>query len=170
VLVDTPTGATRRKPLASLVIVAVAVALSASPAGCGSSSASSSAAGRAGSRAGLVVSPSTGAPRSELRFSFTAPVAGGRQGATDIAYTLSIAGPHRSGCVGVHALTLSRVRRGELVTTELGPAQLGRPWCPGRFTARVDELARPVCAAGQMCPQFIRLVARVGRAGFSIAG
>ncbi|MGH2858817.1 MAG: hypothetical protein ACRDMJ_15190 [Solirubrobacteraceae bacterium] len=39
----------------------------------------------------------------------------------------------------------------------------------GAWVARVDELQRPVCAAGQMCPQFIRLVAVAGPARFEIA-
>ena len=51
-----------------------------------------------------------------------------------------------------------------------GPAQLGGPWCPGSYTARVEVIARPVCAQGMMCPQFIRVVAVLGPAVFRISG
>jgi hypothetical protein len=118
----------------------------------------------------LSVNPRVGNPRSELRFSFIVPVATGVSGQTELDDTLSVAGPFRSGCVGFRTASLPSAARGRLLTVRLGPAELGGPWCAGAYTARVEELARPVCRLGQPCPQFIRVVGVVGRARFTIRG
>jgi hypothetical protein len=118
--------------------------------------------------ANLSITPATGHPTSVIRFAFHAPVASGREAHLLLSYALSVTGPHGRGCVAAHGTALGPVTRGELVTATLGPAQLGGSWCVGTYTGRVDELARPVCPAGEMCPQFIRLVAVVGPASFTI--
>lgn len=116
----------------------------------------------------LSVKPTTGDPTSVLHFSFQAPAASGRQGATEASYTLSAVGPHGSGCVGAETMALPAVTRGQNVTAALGPSTSGGRWCAGTYTARADELERPVCSGGQMCPQFARLVAVVGPVTFRI--
>jgi hypothetical protein len=171
-------------------VTALLMALS----GCGSSSTSAStstvggsgSAGRSGTtstttpratsttgaaripHATLSVKPTTGAPTSVLHFSFQAPAASGRQGATDASYTLSAVGPHGSGCVAAETMALPTVTRGQTVSAALGPSTSGGRWCAGTYTARADELERPVCSGGQMCPQFVRLVAVAGPVTFRI--
>jgi len=184
-----------RRPLAGLAlglsVTVFAVALSA----CGSSSApaAAGAAGASGAitsatrtggtstgatstggsatsgsrHAALTVSPTTGDQYTVFRFGFTAPDASGRQGTTESSYTLSITGPHGAGCTAVASATLPPVSQGEPVSATMGPGT-GDRWCAGTYTARADEEARPICTAGEMCPQFIRIVAAVGPVTFQI--
>jgi hypothetical protein len=184
----------RRPGLARLAVTVSVTMLLVALSGCGSSSTSTatSTVGSAGGpgttattssratttrapgtpaipHAALSVTPTTGGPTSVLHFSFQAPAASGRQGATNASYTLSAVGPHGSGCVGTETMALPAVTRGQTVTAALAPSASGGRWCPGTYAARVDELARPVCSAGQMCPQFVRLVAVVGPVTFRIA-
>ena len=182
--------AMRRPGLARLAVTVSVTALLIALSGCGSSStsATTSTAGGPGAtstttspattttgpgasripHAPLTVKPTTGGPTSVLHFSFQAPAASGRQGATDASYTLSAVGPHGSGCVAVKTMALPRVTRGQIVTAALGPSASGGRWCAGTYAARADELERPICAGGQMCPQFVRLVAVVGPVTFRI--
>jgi hypothetical protein len=122
-------------------------------AGCGTSS-----------KQGLSVAPSSPTPSSVLQFSFAAPDTTRRHGSTQQSYTLSVSGPPRRGCVAIHADQLPAITRGEHVTVNV------RPRRDGAFTARVVELARPVCAPETVCPQFVRVVANVGRVRFTISG
>jgi hypothetical protein len=105
-----------------------------------------------------------------VHFSFVAPAASGRFGSTASSYTLSVVGPHAAGCVSTTSRTLPAVARGQQVSAVLDPGQLGGHWCTGTYTARIDELARPICPAGQACPQFVRLMATVGPATFRVRG
>jgi hypothetical protein len=188
----------RRHALAGLAVTVSVVALAPALSGCGSSSASSSAStsasGGSGSAGGsgttsrtgtgatttsrpgrvgiphatLSVKPTIGGPTSVLQFSFRAPQASGRQGTTDASYTLSVLGPHGSGCVAAETMALPAVTRGQMVTAALGPSTSGGRWCTGTYSARADEVERPICSVGQMCPQFVRLVAVVGPVTFRI--
>jgi hypothetical protein len=138
-----------------VIVAAAAVWL----AGCGTSS-----------KRGLSVAPASPKPASVLRFSFTAPDSTGRQGSTQESYTLSVSGPPRRGCVAIHADQLPAITKGQDVTVNVKPSSDGGRWCTGAFTARVVELARPVCAPGTVCPQFVRVVASVGEVRFKISG
>ena len=121
---------------------------------------------RGGSSA-LSVSPTSGSPQSVIRFSFTSPGATADAG-TQVSQSLSVVGPHRSGCVGMHDQAVPLAPSGQAVAVSVGPAQLGGAWCLGTYTARVELLARPKCGQGMMCPQFIRVVAVLGPATFRI--
>jgi hypothetical protein len=70
----------------------------------------------------------------------------------------------------VHDESVPVAPAGRAVHVAVDPAQLGGAWCPGAYTARVEVLARPKCAQGMMCPQFIRVVAVLGPVMFRIAG
>ena len=130
-------------------------------------STTSSGAATGGGPSALSVSPTSGSPQSVIRFSFTSP--GGATGAgTQVSQALSVVGPQRAGCVGTHDEAVAVAPAGQVVTVSVGPAQLGGAWCPGTYTARVEVLARPKCDQGMMCPQFIRVVAVLGPATFSI--
>ncbi|HEY1713249.1 MAG TPA: hypothetical protein VGG07_10120 [Solirubrobacteraceae bacterium] len=118
----------------------------------------------------LTVSPTTGSPRSVIRFAVTPKYEAGEQGTGDISNALSVMGPQKAGCVGVHAQGLSALPPGQTTTVSLGPAQLGGNWCPGTYTARVEILERPKCGQGMMCPQFIRVLAAIGPVTFKISG
>jgi hypothetical protein len=179
--------------------VVAAVAAAAAPAGCGGATHSSSSArsatgsssststasttssggGGAGGGGGgaptprrsvtLTVTPRAGGPQTLFRFAFTAPASSGVQGRTALSYALSVAGPARAGCVGVRSAPVAAVVSGHRSTTTLGPGQLGGRWCAGTYAAKVAELVRPVCASGEVCPQFIRLVAILGPVRFTVA-
>jgi hypothetical protein len=98
----------------------------------------------------------------------TYPVAGPGDG--DISNSLSVMGPQKPGCVGVHEQGLSALPPGHTTMISLGPAQIGGNWCPGTYTARVEILERPKCGPGMMCPQFIRVLAALGPVTFKISG
>jgi hypothetical protein len=123
-----------------------------------------------GGPSALSVSPAVGSAHSVVRFSFTSPERSGPQGATQISDSLSVIGPHRPDCVGVHQEALPSEPAGAMVSAAVGPAQLGGPWCAGTYTARVEVVARPVCGPGMMCPQFIRVIAVLGPVTFRISG
>jgi hypothetical protein len=93
---------------------------------------------------------------------------GGQSG--DISNALSVTGPQKPGCVGVHNQGLSALPPGQATSVSLGPAQIGGNWCPGTYSARVVVLERPKCGPGQMCPQFIRVLAAIGPVSFRISG
>lgn len=186
----------RRHALAGLAVVVSVTALAISLGGCGSPPTASGAGGPGGgsaasgtssvagsstvpttgsptpgvARATLNVTPATGDPNSVLTFSFRAPMASGRQHGLELSYGLSVTGPRGSGCIATHGVTIPPVRQGQAVSIPLGPAQLGGRWCVGTYSASVTGVARPVCEPGEMCPQFIRLVAVAGPASFRIAG
>ena len=114
------------------------------------------------------MAPADGHPGSTVRFILVAPAASGRHGQTQLSYALSVTGPQGAGCAAQHQGPVVVPRAGEAVTTAVGPSQLGGQWCPGGYSARVTELARPVCGPAQVCPQFIRVVAVIGPASFRI--
>lgn len=104
-----------------------------------------------------------------LDFKFTAPESSGRAGGVQKGYTLSVSGPARRGCASLRADELPAITKGEHVNVTVGPPPHAH-WCAGQFTALVQELARPVCTPGVPCPQFVRLVARIGQVRFTIGG
>jgi len=163
-----------RRGLAGLIAWTGTAALALGVIGCGSSLTSSSTAKRptaqAASGRGLTVVPAVARPTSDVRFAFRAPSASGRQGRNAITYSLSVIGARRAGCVWAHDVPVSAPGAGREVSVTLGPAALGGRWCAGTYTARVDELARPACGGGQVCPQFIRIVVVLGPVRFRIAG
>jgi hypothetical protein len=118
----------------------------------------------------LTVSPASGSPHSVIHFAFVPPDTTGVQGHDEVSATLSVMGPQKTGCVGIHQQPLPSLPVGRQASVSLGPAQLGGDWCPGTYTARVEVLARPKCGPGMMCPQFIRVVASLGPATFRISG
>ena len=186
----------RRHALAGLAVAVSVTALAISLGGCGSRSTASGSGGPGGgsgasgtssavgsstvtttgsappamARATLNVNPATGDPSSVLTFSFRAPMASGRQHGMEVSYGLNVTGPRGSGCIATHGMAIPPVRQGQAVSIPLGPTQLGGRWCVGAYSARVTGLARPVCQAGEMCPQFVRLVAVAGPASFRIVG
>lgn len=122
-----------------------------------------------GSAHGLSVTPAVGTPQSVMHFVVTPTTPTGAPGDNDISNALSVMGPQKAGCVGVHQQGLSALPPGQPTTVSLGPAQLGGNWCPGTYTARVAILERPKCGQGQMCPQFIRVLAVLGPVSFTIS-
>jgi hypothetical protein len=123
-----------------------------------------------GSAKGLSVSPAVGSPHSVIHFSITPSYRLGAHGNQDISAALSVTGPQEPGCVGVHQEPLSAPPTGQETMVSVGPAQIGGSWCPGTYSARVVVLERPKCGAGQMCPQFIRVLAAIGPVSFRISG
>ncbi len=118
----------------------------------------------------LTASPASGTPHSVIHFAFMPPDATRAQDHEDVSATLSVMGPQKAGCIGIHEQPLPSLPVGRQASVSVGPSQLGGDWCPGTYTARVEVLARPKCGPGMMCPQFIRLVAALGPATFRISG
>lgn len=185
------TGTTLTRPaLDGLALAVTVAALAIGLSACGSSStgSSSGAAGASGittsatntggassggsgtpgiPHAPLTVTPTAGDQYTAFTFGFTAPDASGRQGTTASSYTLSVSGPHGAGCTAAQSMSVPAATQGQHVTVPMRPVA-GDRWCAGTYTARADELSRPICTAGEMCPQFIRIVAAVGPVTFRI--
>ena len=165
--------AARRRALAVAITAVGAAAL----AGCGSSGGQrSSAAPASGSgntatvHAGrLSIAPAHAQPTSRIRFVFTAPAPSGVRHGMRTAYSLSATGPAGRGCVGVHEAGAPPVGANARATITVGPAQLGKQWCAGRYTARVLELQSAACKPSVPCPQYVRVVATVARGAFTVA-
>ena len=166
----------RRVPVAVRVAVTVA-ALAGLVAGCGgsspkstppSSSTPSVPTATAPAAGPLTITPSRLTPTTEIDFHFTAPVTGGRHGAQEISYSLSVTGPAGANCIGAQEATGPEVAKGARATITVGPSETHKPWCGGSYSARVFELARAHCAEGQPCPQYIRVVATVARASYRV--
>ena len=181
----------RRRDRTRHALAAAVVSLAAALAGCAASSnttssgagatipattapptttTTSSATTPRGGPSALSVSPTVGSKQSVMRFSFASPAATTTQASTQTSGALSVVGPHQAGCVGVHDEAIPSEPAGHTVDVAVGPAQLGGPWCVGSYTARVEVVQRPKCAAGMMCPQFIRVVAVLGPVMFRISG
>lgn len=112
----------------------------------------------------LSVRPSAPKATSRISFAFTAPATAGRHGPSLLSFALAVSGPRHAGCVGPRTTAVPRAVKGQTATVVLGPH-----WCPGAYTARVQEFARPFCKRGQMCPQYIRLVGTLASARFRVA-
>jgi hypothetical protein len=159
------------KALAVLVVAAAAAAF-------GFSLASGDQGGNRGSGTSpssgtsvLTVNPASGSPATAFRFTFTAPDTTGPGGPSGLAYSLGVLGPAtRNGCLAARSAVAGPATKGSEVSIVLDPAKLGGNWCPGSYTARVTEIQRPVCSAGEMCPQFIRVVRTVATASFRVSG
>ena len=125
---------------------------------------------RGSQSSGLTVTPPTGGPSTPFAFRFRAPAASGALSATTrLSYVLSVVGPSRPGCLAARSSPVPDVvTEGSEVLVTLDPAKLGGSWCSGSFQAQVAELQTPVCPPATMCPQFVRLVGVVARAGFRV--
>lgn len=165
----------------------LAVAAAAALAGCGSSATTSTGGAGAPSTSStsstttattsatpaptghrLSVQPAAVGATSTVTFGFSAPASSGRQGSIIISYALGIAGPHRTGCVGLHQTDAPGVR-GRVADVIVGPAQLHGSWCDGPYVASVREIAQPYCRPSQACPQWVRIVGIVATGRFTVA-
>lgn len=160
--------------------LALALGTAVLAAACGSSTTTTST-GHGGAATSPATSPPTGShamivrpaaphPSSTVTFTFTPPQSAGRAGKAQLSYSVLVSGPARTGCVASHGAAPASAVKGRPATVTLGPAQLGGQWCQGTYTARAQELQRPVCAAGQACPMYIRVVGTVASATFTVAG
>jgi hypothetical protein len=157
----------------SVVLAATLAVLAASS--CGSSSSTSNSSSSAtGSRPGtpaageLLVAPSSGHRGTTFTFTFKAPQSAGRHGSTRTEYTLAVATRFRTGCLAERTVPVENAVKGADVTISLDPMKSGGLWCRGTYTARVTEVQMPYCSPGTMCPQFVRVVATVGRTTFRV--
>jgi hypothetical protein len=160
----------RRTVRSGLIRLAVAAGLAVLLGACGTTTTSTSATRThpAAQSPALTVTPATGAPTTVFEVRFTAPASTGTTGGSRRGFQLGVSGPHRTGCVGAGSMALPSAARGAILSVGLDPAKLGGRWCPGTYLARVDELQGPVCSPGMVCPQFVRVVAIVGRVQFRV--
>jgi hypothetical protein len=156
----------------AVVLAATLAALAASSCGSSSTSSTSASSTSSGARSPangqLIVTPTSGHRNTSFTFTFTAPQTAGRHGASQIVYSLTAAARFRTGCLAARTVPVANALKGSEVTVTLDPVRIGGLWCPGTYAARVTELRMPYCAAGTMCPQFIQVVATVGRTTFRV--
>jgi hypothetical protein len=157
----------------SVVLAATLAALAASS--CGSSNSTSSGSSSPGTGAArapgtgkLTVTPVAGRRNTSFTFAFTAPQTAGRHGTTQTVYTLAVTGRFRTGCLADRTVPVAHALKNTEVMITLDPVKIGGLWCPGTYRARVTEIRMPYCATGTMCPQFIQVVATVGRTTFRV--
>lgn len=154
----------RTTTLAATVVAMAALA------GCGSTAGSAATSTRSSSTSasGLTVTPSSGDPTTVFSARFIAPATSATGRRARIGYTLGLAGSGAGSCIAVRSVPITIAVKGRPVLVTLDPARLGGRWCTGAHTARVLELQRPQCAAGIMCPQFVRVIAVIGTATFEV--
>jgi hypothetical protein len=117
----------------------------------------------------IAVRPSTGSPATTFLVTFRAPQRTGRHGGTERRYQLSATGPvGASGCASIAEVSLPSSRAHARVHVKLDPAHFGGRWCPGTFRGQVEEVERPVCPRGKVCPAFVVLLGTVGRFSFHV--
>ncbi len=119
---------------------------------------------------GVSVTPTDGGPRTTFALQFIAPASSGRAGNAKLDFDLGLSAPRLSRCIGARSVQVPPAIKGKQVRVELDPARLGGSWCEGVYRARVIEVQRPVCGAGAVCPQYIRVAAVVGEATFRVHG
>lgn len=134
----------------------------------GSSRSSSHAGSGVPASARLSVTPLVGHPTTVFAVRFSPPASARQVGGQRLGYELSVSGPAQVGCVAASSLSLAKASAGLPLTTRLAPARLGGRWCTGTYALRVSAVSTPICAAGTMCPQFIRVIGVVARASFRV--
>lgn len=165
----------RRNALAALILLGIAAVPAISLAGCATESArtgrrasSTSSSDQGSPKGALSIDPSAGSPRTTFSLRFTAPASSGVTGTFRLGYTLSVTGPGDPGCIGARSLQVASAIKDVPLPISLDPIRLGGTWCPGTYTARVVEVVSPVCTAGMMCPQFVRVVGTVATVKFRV--
>ena len=147
----------------ALAVVAVAAAASA----CGTRGAGSSTSSAHAGATGLTVSPANGGPDATFTVAFTAREASIEVNGARTGYTVAVTGGSGS-CLGDRSVQAAAASAGATLTVALEPGKLGGRWCPGAHTVRVIEVQTPVCAPGSMCPQYVRVIATLGTARFTV--
>ncbi len=146
----------RRHTLArSGAIAAAALAVAASLA--------TAAAGGTLPKTPVAVSPASGSPGTTFTVAYRTVSHTGRVGASIIGDEVQVtsSGGMR-GCIPSASASAPAAAKGALVRVRLVPESLGGAWCSGTYRGRIVETARPYCAPGKLCPQFIVLRGTLG--------
>ena len=117
-------------------------------------------------RAVVRLSPSSGSAHTAFVVGFKAPQAAGASGIRQTSYQITALGPRGSGCEFSAQRTIRKARKGAHERIALRPQERG--WCRGTFHGVVRLVSGPNCVTGQVCPQFVSVVATVGRFKFSV--
>lgn len=125
---------------------------------------------------GVSVSPASGGPDATFTVRFTAPARTGSVGQSIHSDELTVmrnpggrtAGQTPTGCASSGSLSLPPSRAGAAVSVKLNARRFGARWCAGHFRGEVTELARPRCTTGELCPQYVAVLARVGNFSFTV--
>lgn len=118
--------------------------------------------------AGLTISPATGGPDATFTVAFTARDASTEINGARTGYTVAVTGG-RGSCLGDRSVQAAAAAAGSPLTVALDPGKLGGRWCAGAHSVRVLEVQTPVCPPGSMCPQYVRVIATLGTARFTVA-
>jgi hypothetical protein len=119
-------------------------------------------------RLAITVSPAAGSSSATFAVSFRTRDAA--SAATGRYYTVDATGPAggSSACGASGERSVTSTRAHARVTVMLSAAGSAHHWCSGTYRGTVEELQRPVCAAGTPCPQYIILLRRLGRFSFRV--
>jgi hypothetical protein len=118
------------------------------------------------------VHPATGGPHSAFTVSLRIPtttVTSGQYRRTD---SLTVTGPHRTGCVWRAAIGLPAGAAGSTVRVRLVPGRLGGHWCAGSFQGVVTESQSVFCGPNpaRACPLAVVAPQTIGRFRFRVRG
>jgi hypothetical protein len=122
----------------------------------------------AGGRSAITVTPSSGNGRSHFAVTFRAPQKTGANGSLVSHYRVSASGGSGRRCESSASVFVPATRRGQHVRVVLVPPGPFNTWCSGKFAGVLQQISRPVCPAGKLCPLFIA-IATVGRFSFRVA-
>jgi hypothetical protein len=122
-----------------------------------------------GSSAQITVAPASGGPKTTFTITFTAPSKTGKVGAMERTDAVTFTGPaRRSRCVSSGGTGGAASAAGARVRVKLDPSRFGGRWCVGTFHGQIEETGRPICSAGQLCPQFVVVLHRIGTFRFTV--
>jgi hypothetical protein len=118
------------------------------------------------------VRPATGGPHSVFTVSLRIPTKAGTSGQDHRTDSLTVTGPHRSGCVSRAAIVLPAGAAGSSVRVRLVPGRLGGRWCAGSFQGVVTETQSVICGPNpaRACPLVMIAPQTIGRFRFRVRG
>jgi hypothetical protein len=110
------------------------------------------------------VRPSSGSPNTVFVLTFRVPERTGRHGAVQRDDMVSASAARGStSCIESIDVRAPDAAAGARVRVSLDPGRLGGRWCRGRYDGRVEELQRPACARGAVCPAYVVVRGVIGR-------
>jgi hypothetical protein len=102
--------------------------------------------------------PSLGSSDATFTLSFRLPERTGTYGSVR-RYDLVVgsASAPAAGCLSGFSVRVPDAQAGTRVRVALDPHRLAGRWCPGTYRGKIEELQRPACRRGEMCPAYVIL-------------
>jgi hypothetical protein len=110
------------------------------------------------SGAHVYVMPAHGGLDTTFVLSLVAPTTTGTTGSRRVRDVLSASNhPGSANCLPSVEVPIPDHLHGMRMRVHLNPRKLGGRWCPGVYHGKIEELARPVCPRGEVCPAYVIL-------------